>query len=144
MDSNIVNKSIEIHAVAAVVWKVLTEPDFMQQWMSDDRLDIQCDGIPGGTMVVRGEMHGHVFENKGTILAFEPDRLLRYTYLSSLSKLPDREQNYSVIEFALAAEEDKTILKLTQHNFITLTNYKHFDFYWNVTLMIIKRLAEQQ
>jgi uncharacterized protein YndB with AHSA1/START domain len=143
MDSNIVNKSVEIHAQAAVVWKVLTEPDLMQQWMSDDRLDIRCDWTLGGAMVVRGEMHGHVFENKGTILAFDPDNLLRYTYLSSLSKLPDREQNYSVIEFALAAEEDKTILKLTQHNFITLTNYKHFDFYWNVTLRLIRQLSER-
>jgi uncharacterized protein YndB with AHSA1/START domain len=144
MDSNIVNKSIEVHAPAAAVWKVLTEPGLIQQWISDDPLTLDYDWTVGGVLLARGEMHGHSFENKGTVLAFEPGKLLRYTFLSSLSKLPDRPQNYSVIEFALIPENDKITLKLTQHNFVTLTNYKHFDFYWNVTLRLIKQLSERE
>jgi uncharacterized protein YndB with AHSA1/START domain len=106
-------------------------------------MEIQYDWTIGGAMIARGSMRGYTFENKGTVLAFEPDRLLRYTYLSSLSKLSDRPQHYSVIEFNLIEKGDKTTLTLTQHNFVTLTNYKHFDFYWNVTLQIIKRWSEQ-
>ena len=144
MESNIVNKSIEIHAPARTIWRVLTEPDRIRQWMSDDPLEIHCDWRTGGMILIRGEMHGHAFENKGNVLAFEPDRLLRYTYLSSLSKLPDRPQNYSIIKFSLTEENARTTLVLTQRNFITLTNYKHFDFYWNVTLQLIKQLSENK
>src|SRR5690242_17360140 len=126
MESNIVNKNIEIHAPANAVWKVLTEPDLIHQWMSDDPMEIHYNWVVGGAMSVRGAMHGHTFENKGAVLAFEPINLLRYTFLSSLSKLPDRPQNYSVIEFTLMPEGDGTKLSLTQSNFVTLTNYKHF------------------
>src|SRR6186713_1821964 len=112
MDSHIVNKSIEIHAPASAVWLVLIEPDFIKQWMSDDPLEIRCDWTVGGTMTVRGDMHGYAFTNKGTVLAADPGRLLRYTYLSSLSKLPDRPQNYSVIEFNLKEASSKTTLTI--------------------------------
>ena len=142
MDSNIVDKGIEIHAPALTVWKVLTEPGIIRRWISDEPLEILYDWTIGGAMVARGHMHGYDFENKGIVLAFEPARLLRYTYLSSLSKLSDRPQNYSVIEFNLTGDTDKTKLTLIQRNFITLTNYKHFDFYWNVTLRLIKQLSE--
>ena len=143
MESNIVNKSIEIHATPPAVWQVLTDPDRIKRWMSDDPLEIRCDWTVGGAINIRGDMHGYAFTNKGIVLALEPDKLLRYTYLSSLSKLPDRPQNYSVIDFKLIANNQGTALTLTQSNFITLTNYKHFNFYWSTTLQIIKRLAEQ-
>ena len=143
MEANIVNKSIEIYAPASAVWKVLTNPGLIRQWISDEPTEIDYHWTVGGTLTARGNMHGHDFENKGTVLAFEPGRSLQYTCLSSLSKLPDRPQNYSVIEFNLTSHDNSTTLALIQRNFITLTNYKHFDFYWNVTLRIIQQLSER-
>jgi uncharacterized protein YndB with AHSA1/START domain len=143
MEPGIVFKTVRIDAGAEAVWAVLTEPELIRQWVSDDELEVLTDWAVGGAVVMRGDLHGLAFENKGKVLECEPGKLLRYTYLSSLSKLPDRPQNYSVIEFRLKAEEGQTVLTLTQSNFVTITNYKHFDFYWNVTMRIIKRLAEE-
>lgn len=39
-------------------------------------------------------------------------------------------------------KEGETELLLTLSNFPTFEIYKHLDFYWNVTLPIIKTFAE--
>jgi len=38
---------------------------------------------------------------------------------------------------------DKTMLTLTQSNFITYEIYAHWNFYWTVTLDIIQKLLEK-
>jgi hypothetical protein len=41
------------------------------------------------------------FENKGIILKYLKERILSYSHLSSVSRLPDNIENYTVIEFVL-------------------------------------------
>jgi len=95
-------------------------------------------------MVIHGSLHGIKFKNNGTVLQFEPEKILRYNHLSSLSRLPDKLENYSVVEFGLTPIENQTTLTLTLSNFPTENIYKHLAFYWNVTLEILKRLVEKQ
>ena len=79
---------------------------------------------------------------QGTILQFEPEKVLEYSYWSSLSQHADVPENYSVITFKLTPVDGKTILTFTQSNFETEVSYKHFNYYWNVALGLLKRLND--
>jgi uncharacterized protein YndB with AHSA1/START domain len=144
MSGNVVSKSITIRASSTRVWETLTLPDLMKDWMFPTEIDIITDWKIGNPIVIRGDLHGVPFENKGTVLQFEPERLLQYSHLSSVSRLLDEPVNYSVLEFRLAAITDsQTALTLTLSNFPTQVIYKHLAYYWNVTLEVIKRRLEE-
>lgn len=139
------NKVIHINAPTSHVWHILTTPELMQKWMmSDVEINILTDWKVGGPIVIRGNMNGKNFENWGMVLQFEPEKTLRYSHLSSLSRLPDQPENYSIVEFRLRPMDHQTTLELTLTNFPTESIYQHLAFYWNVTLEILKRMIEEQ
>lgn len=141
----IFNKVVNINAGRAQVWQQLSTPELMKKWMMPDlEIDIITDWKVGNPMMIRGKMNGRNFENQGTVLKFEPEVVLQYTHLSSLSKLPDRPESYSIVEFNLQPSVNSTVLSLTLSNFPTESIYKHLTFYWNVTLEILKKIIEEQ
>ncbi|HNB42222.1 MAG TPA: SRPBCC domain-containing protein [Anaerolineales bacterium] len=144
-NSTIFQKSVEIAATTSKVWMLLTEPEQMKKWMMPDiELSIQTDWEVGSPIFIRGTMSGKEFENKGLVLKFEPEKNLQYSHLSSVSHLPDRAENYSILDFQLHSIHQKTQLMFTLRNFPTESIYKHMAFYWNVTLEVFKRIAEEQ
>jgi uncharacterized protein YndB with AHSA1/START domain len=140
----IFNKTIQINAPLPTVWATLTTPEIMKQWMSETEIDIITDWNVGSPILIRGRLHGINFENTGTVLQFEREKILQYSHLSSLSRLPDKPESYSVLDFRLAPISHQTTLTLTLSNFPTETIYKHLAYYWNVTLEILKRMMEKQ
>jgi uncharacterized protein YndB with AHSA1/START domain len=138
------HKEISILASPSRVWAALTEPGQMKAWMSEYALEIVTDWTVGSPIFIRGIMHKIHFQNTGEVLQFVPKKLLRYSHRSSLSQLPDQLSSYSVVEFRLAPEEDRTILNLTVSNFPTEIIYKHLVFYWNSALEVFKRFTEEQ
>ena len=145
-DSKKFNKAVTINASTSQVWHILTTPELMKKWMiSDDiEININTDWKVGSPMVIRGNMSGKNFENNGTVLQFEPEKILEYSHLSSTSRLPNRPESYSIIEFRLQPMENLTTLTLTVSNFPTESIYKHLAFYWNVTLEVLKKMIENK
>lgn len=145
-DSKIFNKDVNINAPISKVWHILTTPELMKKWMiSDDiEIDVNTDWKVGSPMLIRGNMNGKNFENNGTVLQFETEKTLRYSHLSSISRLPDQPESYSILEFRLQPVENQTILSLTVSNFPTESIHKHLAFYWNVTLEVLKRMIENK
>lgn len=138
-----INKTVAIYAPASKVWDALTNPELIKRWMTDDEVDVITDWKVGSPIVFRGSLHWIDFENRGTILQFEPEKVFQYNYLSSLSNLPDITENYTSIKFMLSSIEGTTTLLLTLSDFPDEVIRKHLDFYWNVTLGILKNLCEQ-
>ncbi len=136
-------RTVNIDAPASKVWEALTTPELMKKWMSESEIDIFTDWIVGHPFIIRGRLHGIKFENTGTVLAFIKEKVLRYSHLSSISRLPDTPESYSVFEFVLTPIDHQTSLTITVSNFPTETIYKHLVFYWNVTPEILKRMIEQ-
>ena len=144
-DFKIFNKTVNINSSTSQVWHILTTPELMKKWMMPDmEINITTDWRVGSPLVIRGNMNGKNFENNGTVLQFEPEKTLQYSHLSSISRLPDRPENYSIVGFTLNPTENQTALTLTLSNFPTESIYKHLAFYWNVTLEVLKRLIENQ
>ncbi len=118
-------------------------PEFIQRWMWDAPLEITFDWNPGSPLIIRGDFRGQPFTNKGTILACDPERLLQYTQWSTLTECPDEPGNYCVLTFHLEEADEQTVLTLTQANFVSETSFKHYEFYWNSTLPLMKRAIEE-
>lgn len=138
----IINKTININAPASRVWEALTTPAIMKRWMTDAEMDITSDWKTGSAIVISGNLHGVPYENKGTILRFEPWSVLKYNCWSSLSQQEDIPENYSLITFRLMSSEGVTTLVFTQTNFTEDVIFKHFNFYWNTALQLLRRLSE--
>lgn len=139
-----IENTVIINAPASVVWKTITQPHLMKQWMGDPsmQLNIQTSWTINSPVIISG-FHHLPFENKGTVLQFEPGKRLRYSHLSSLSKLPDQPHNYSIVTFDLTATNDRTTLTVTITNFPTETIYRHLAFYWQTTIVLIKKFIEE-
>jgi uncharacterized protein YndB with AHSA1/START domain len=143
--SQVIENSTTINAPPAEVWRTLTDPDLMKQWMAEQemRVKIVTDWKVGSPIIVRGHHNNVDFENRGTVLHFEPNSILRYSHFSSLSRLPDEAENYTIIEFRLARTEvNTTSLNVTISNFPSEPIFKHFEYYWRITIEVIKRFIE--
>ncbi len=141
----VIENSATIDAPASEVWRALTDPDWMKHWMAEPvmRIEIVTDWKVGSPIIVKGHHNNVDFENKGTVLQFEPNSILRYSHLSSVSRLPDKAENYTVIEFQLArVEENSTALTVRTSNFPGEPIFKHWEFYWRVTIEVLKRFIE--
>lgn len=141
----LIEKTVHITAPPEEVWRALTEPERMKQWMGEPemQLEIYTDWQVGSEIVIKG-FHHVLFENKGYILHFEPSVKLAYSQLNSLSHLPDTPENYSILEFTLHPRDAGTVLTLRITNFPTLVIFKHLEFYWQTTLEIIKTEVQQR
>ncbi len=136
-------KMVLINAPAVNVWQYLTTPLLMVSWMGDPDMQIavQTNWEIGQPIIITG-VHHLPFENKGTVLLFQPPQVLQFTHLSSLSRLPDLPENYTTITFQLQPEGHQTLLIARIHHFPTETIYHHFQFYWQGALGVLKQAVE--
>lgn len=139
----IIENNVSINADPSTVWEYLTRPELMKKWMGEPamEIDIQTDWTVGKAIIIKG-FHHLPFENKGIVLQFESGRLLQYSHLSSLSRLPDIIENYAVFTFNLQPEQEATLLTIKIENFPTETIFKHLNLYWRTTAVIIKNMVE--
>lgn len=138
-------KTVIINAAAETVWNSLTDFNLMKQWMgeSEMNLEITTDWKVDSPIIINGFHHAK-FQNRGTVLKYEPNRILEYSHLSSLSRLEDKPENYSILRFELSPLKQQTALTVTIENFPTETIYKHLCFYWRATVEKIKTISERQ
>ncbi|NLR57559.1 SRPBCC domain-containing protein [Chitinophaga polysaccharea] len=143
--NHLFSDQVTIVAAPADVWRVLTDTADMKNWMGepDMQLEITTTWRVNTPFIIRGFHHVR-FENKGVVIAHEAPKRLSYTHFSSVSRLPDVPENYSLLEFRLTPATDQTILQLRIENFPTETIFKHLQFYWRTTLVKIKQAAERR
>ena len=139
-------KTIRINASVNAVWEALTQAELMARWMHDSEIEIVTTWEIGSPIIINANEVSYktAFTNTGVVLQFAKDQVLEYSHLSSLSRLPDQPENYTIIRFDLQPEEDHTLVELTLSNFPTASHYKHIDFYWTITLEILKQYVEEK
>lgn len=142
MASNqILNKTISIKATPSKVWNALTNPDLIKEWLFGTK--VISDWKVGTSILFTGNWQGTDYADKGTILTFDIEKKFQYNYWSSFSGLADSPENYSIITFELTPKDNKTLLTLTQSNFVTDIMYEHSNKNWDVTLDVMKKLIEK-
>ena len=145
MSGSPIVKSITIAAPLSEVWRCVTEPNMMQDWMSDEAIEITLGHQAGSPIVIRGLLHGLPFENRGTVLRFEPEQVFAYDYWSTLSRsrLADLPENRTTVRFDLSPGQDATLLAVTLSNFAEPSIGPHASLYWGGTLPILKAAVER-
>lgn len=144
MSEDAFTRSIAIDASPAKVWSALTDPALMPRWMSETEMTVETDWKIGGSIFIQGRWHKMRYKNVGVVLLFDPGRALSYSHLSSLSRMPDLPENHAVLTFRLATQEQQTIVELEISHSPTFEIRKHLEFYWNITMGILKQFVEQE
>lgn len=139
-----INFTQYIKSPSAVVWQLITNPQFMGKWLSDDKIHVESNWKNGSPIIFSGMMHGIYLYNKGIILQFTPLIFFKYNYISNLSNLPDVPENYTKICFTLNESNAGVILELEISEINSYVDYKHLEMYWKPTLNIIKKFAESE
>jgi uncharacterized protein YndB with AHSA1/START domain len=97
---------------------------------------------PGSAISFTGSLHGHPYHDRGTVLACEPERLLRYSHWSALSRRDDSEHTRTVITLTLTPQADETRLEIGHDNLTAKPAIGHARFFWRNALNDVKRIAE--
>jgi|SRR5688572_11299179 len=137
--------TVTINSEPLKVWTVLTNPEVMTKWMGEPemKVEVHTDWKINSPIFIRG-FHHVKFENKGIVLQYDKEKILSYSHLSSVSHLPDKPENYSILEFILTPVDKNTQLTLNIKNFPTEIIRKHLEFYWRTTIITIKKSVEKQ
>ena len=103
---------ITIHAPASRVWEAVTKPELVKQWQYG--ADVITDWQKGSPIVYRNEWEGTVYEQKGTILEVEPEKLVKYTLFAPHPGLEEKPENYFTMTYLLEETDGNTTLTITQ------------------------------
>jgi uncharacterized protein YndB with AHSA1/START domain len=132
--------SLDIHAPLASVWDALTTPEIVKQYFFGTNLD--TDWKVGSPLYFRGEWQGKAYEDRGTVLSFEPMKSLSYNYWSGFSGLEDKPEARQIIRFQLAPSGGGVLLTIHQSNVDTQARADHSATNWRSVLQALKHLLE--
>lgn len=135
-----VQVSIDFRAPKAHVWKALTDPTGIKQYFFGTNL--VTEWIVGGPIRFVGEWEGKSYEDKGTVLKFDPQKMLQYDYWSSLSGKEDKQENYQMITYRVTEKDGITNVQIIQDN-ETEEAREHSEQSWKVVLEGMRILVEK-
>ncbi len=129
-----------IHAPVSKVWQALVNPEIIKQYLFNT--DVISDWKVGSPILYRGEWQGKPFEDKGTILQIEPEKLLMSTHWSPLSGVPDLPENHHTVTYTLSSKGESTEVTIAQDNNASEEEKEHSEQNWKVVLERMKKLLE--
>jgi uncharacterized protein YndB with AHSA1/START domain len=136
------SSSITIDAPVDEVWRAITTPEVIKRWFFG--VDTESDWTPGSPLVHRGEWQGKPYEDKGRIVRIEPPTLLVHTHWSELSGLPEEEENFQLVTWALEDRDGKTELTVTERNLPSAEAKAVSEDGWKTALSGLKEVAERE
>ena len=129
-----------IHAPVSKVWQALVNPEIIKQYLFNT--DVISDWKVGSPITYRGEWEGKPFEDKGEILAIDPEKTLKSTHWSPLSGVPDSPENYHTVTYTLSDQGEDTEVTITQDNNASEEEKAHSEKNWGTVLNGMKKLLE--
>ena len=137
-----VEKSILIYASRTKIWKSLTDPSLIKEYLFGT--ETITDWKVGSDLIFQGEWQGQTYKDKGHILEITQEQILKYDYWSGFSGLEDLPENYSLVTYTMEDEDDGEGIHLivTQRGFASKENQEHGERGWSQVLEKIKEIAE--
>ena len=137
----IATTSISIFASPSEVWKALIDPDIIKQYMHGT--ETITTWKLHDPIMFRGEWEGVPYIDKGVIVEIIPERVLSYSYWSSMSGKEDKPENYANVTYELTQRDNETDLSITQDNIADEKTKKHSVQNWTSVLNDLKKLLEK-
>jgi len=133
-------KTITINAPITTVWQALIDPGMIKEYFFG--VETAGDWKEGNTILYKGEWQGKNFEGKGKVLQVEEQKILRHSYWSNMSGLPDLPENYHIITYEMNQENNHTQLKLTEENLADQSMKDRSAKLWDMVFENLKKLVE--
>jgi uncharacterized protein YndB with AHSA1/START domain len=141
MDNKLIAKATTtINASASRVWEALINPKLIKQYLFG--AEVISDWKEGSPIIYKGIYEGKTYEDKGSVLKVEPEKLLLITHWSPLSGSPDTPENYHKVSYELAGENGNTQLTITQDNNSSEEEQEQNAKFWKMVLDGMKKLLE--
>jgi uncharacterized protein YndB with AHSA1/START domain len=137
-----VKKTVILHAPAYDVWRALIDPRLIKEYFF--AVYVSGDWKEGNTIAYKGEWQGKKYESKAKVLQMEDQRLLRYSYWSNMSGLPDIPQHYHIITYFLQKEEENTVLTMTEENLAGQEMMQRSSRLWDEVFEKLQNLLEKE
>ena len=140
----LIRKAVEVDAPVERLWKVLTDSEFIPQYMFG--CTAETDWKPGSALLWKGVADGKLYV-KGHIVSVDPPRRLVYTIFDPNSTIKDTPSNYLTMTYDLKSRGDRaSVLEITQGDYATVEEgerrYQHSLEGDDAVLNGIKKLAE--
>jgi len=136
----IATAEVSIAAPGAEVWRALTDPEVIKQYMFGSQ--VETDWRPGSPIVWKGEFEGRSYEDKGEVLDVVPEQRIKVTHFSPMTGLPDVPENYHTVTYTLEPSGGSTIVRLTQDNAGSDEETEHSSQNWQLMLDGLKGVVE--
>jgi uncharacterized protein YndB with AHSA1/START domain len=133
--------STVVQASPTSVWEAITNPDLVQKYFFGTRLD--TDWRVGSDLTFRGEYQGQAYEDRGTVLRFEPERGLAFDYWSSFSGTEDVKERRQIVRYDLEPEGSGVRVTVEQSNIDSEERAAHSAKNWQLVLDGLKKLVEE-
>lgn len=143
----IIQRTLLVDASPRAIWHVLTEPQLTKLYLEGSQA--RSSWKPGSPVVWVDKVDGQErVRAKGTVMACQADRRLRYTCFLTDSDLPDEPASYTTVDILLEPERDgRTRLELWHGDFAGLPQdvrrAREAGREWVEVLVGIKRVAEE-
>ena len=132
--------SIIIKASLAKVWHALTDPETIKKYLFGT--NTFTDWKVGSPIYFRGEWEGKSYEDKGVILEIIPEKILKYSYWSSMSGTEDKPENYQVVSYLVKPIEEQTELTIVQEGSKSEKTKNHTEQNWKTIMDGLKTIVE--
>jgi uncharacterized protein YndB with AHSA1/START domain len=141
MDNKLIAKATTtINASASNVWEAIINPQLIKQYLFG--AEVISDWKEGSPIIYKGIYEGKTYEDKGSVLKIEPEKLLLFTLWSPLSVSPDAPDNYHKVSYELVVENGTTQLTITQDNNSSEEEQEQNAKFWKMVLDGMKKLLE--
>ena len=141
MASRVATARIEIEASPQEVWKALTEPALIGEYMFGTQ--VETDWKPGSRITWKGEYEGKQFEDRGELLDVEPEHRLAMTHFSPLSGREDLPENYHTVVYELEEQGEGTVVSLSQDGNESEEAAAQSQSTWETVLAGLKETVER-
>jgi uncharacterized protein YndB with AHSA1/START domain len=143
MSNNFIARaSIIVNAAPSKVWEAFVNPEMIKQYMFGT--NVTSDWKEGSSITWKGIWQGKEYEDKGTILKLEHEKILKYNHFSPLSGNADMPENYHTVRVELTRQKDKTLITLEQDNNPTEQAKEHYESNWKMMLETLKKFLERE
>lgn len=141
MTGQIATAEVDISASPHQVWEALTEPQLIEKYLFGSHVETTWE--PGTPITWKGEYDGKSYEDKGEVVACEPERRLEVTHFSPLSGAEDKPENYHRLSYELQPSGDATHVVLTQDNNPSADAAEESRRNWDTVLHNLKEVVER-
>ncbi|WP_434612092.1 SRPBCC family protein [Arthrobacter sp. A5] len=131
--------SAVVSATPQQVWRSLTEPSLVKEYFFGT--EVATGWKQGSAITYTGEYEGKAYEDKGAVLEVDEPRLLRTSFFSPMSGLPDVPEYYQHVTYRIEAADQGSKVTITQDHNASDEAAEHSSANWQTILDGLARVA---